>query len=542
MLIKVKAASRCDRSLNFDDETDPTAAALSMDKKRYSARVIRLTLMVSSIVLLLLFQLFWLASSYEQTYIGFHRETSALLRSTVFSIRDSLFLRDLDHLFPEEPDSGDRSGDNALLRFPGSARPGTFRVDVRRNVKWPDSLNVVSDENYHSDSGAHKNFVIRIRTNDTLSTRMLHDHYKVTIANANYTTPFIIRHIVNSLPLKKQGSMESLDLPFAGKDGGNGTVTRRALSISYQGTSEQPFHRFRNAFDDTLITEKIPLGPIHAYAAIFPNMRSNILKRIAPQLLFSILLSAITVAAFVIIYRNLRAQEQVVEMKNDFISNVTHELKTPIATVSVALEALKDFNALRNPAKTAEYLTIAQHELNRLALMTDKILKTSVFEERGVTFVTEVVQLDQIVRQVTDSLTVVLEKKRMNADIGLTGKNFQIEGSEMHLTNVVYNLLDNAIKYSPDNTSITIRLLETGDNITLSVRDRGIGIDPVYHKKIFEKFFRVPAGDVHNTRGYGLGLNYVSGVVRSHKGTIRLESAPGLGSTITIQLPKKHVH
>jgi len=282
------------------------------------------------------------------------------------------------------------------------------------------------------------------------------------------------------------------------------------------------------------------MGPIHAYAAVFPAMRVNVLKKIAPQILFSGFLTIITIAAFVVMYRNLRSQERLMEMKNDFISNVTHELKTPIATVSVALEALKDFHGLKNATRTAEYLGIAQHELNRLSLMTDKILKASSFEQQGVTFIPGVVRLDEVVKQVVQSLTVVLEKNHLTTTLHLDGSHFEITGSDMHMTNVVYNLLDNAIKYSPVNREIKIDLNEAGHEVTLMVSDQGIGIEPLHHKRIFEKFFRVPSGDVHNTRGYGLGLNYVADVVRSHGGAVTVESNPGEGSCFTIRLPVNH--
>ncbi|MEJ1238786.1 HAMP domain-containing sensor histidine kinase [Chryseolinea sp. T2] len=510
--------------------------AFSGDNKHSSARVVRLVLMVSSIVLLLLFQAFWLASSYEQAYRGFQRETSAMFRSTVFSIRDSLFLSDLEHLLPH-PDSARKYG---LTKKVTVLRSETPEMGVRRDVMWEDNMSIAgSVSNQHDSSIRHKNYVIRIRADDTLSIVALRERFKSVIAQANYTTPFTIDH--NIMPVRQfnEEPADPLNLPVIQEEG-NGSIRRRSISIGFPRSNEQRFWRIASAFKDTLTTEQIPIGPIHAYAAVFPHMRSNIIRRIAPQLLFSVFLSALTAAAFIIMYRNLRSQERVVEMKNDFISNVTHELKTPIATVSVALEALKDFNALKNPAKTSEYLNIAQHELNRLSLMTDKILKASVFEQNGVSFVIGVVKVDDIVRQVTESLTVVLDKKRIKASIKLTGTHFEMEGSDMHLTNVVYNLLDNAIKYSPTDTSIDIELMESGDELILKILDQGIGIDPAHHKRIFEKFFRVPTGDVHNTRGYGLGLNYVANVVKSHGGNISVESAPDQGSSFTIYLPRKH--
>ena len=143
--------------------------------------------------------------------------------------------------------------------------------------------------------------------------------------------------------------------------------------------------RIPQVYSDSIITEPARfIGPFNSYVAVFPDMKGVLLKEIAPQILFSALLTVIVLTSFIVIYRSLRSQQRLNDLKNDFISNVTHELKTPVATVSVALEALKDFHALDDPERTKEYLGIAQNELSRLSLMTDKILKASAFETQGV--------------------------------------------------------------------------------------------------------------------------------------------------------------
>ena len=359
------------------------------------------------------------------------------------------------------------------------------------------------------------NIFIRVKSDDTLSMDALRRRFETVIDRSAYPYEFQIRHVTALKPVL---------LSFTEPDFPPFDPRQRRIGL--------------RPFSDTLTTERAMIGPVHSYFAVFPSMRSNVIKKIMPQILFSVFLTTITIAAFVVMYRNLRTQERVMQMKNDFIGNVTHELKTPIATVSVALEALKDFHALKNPARTAEYLDIAQHELNRLSLMTDKILNASVFEQQGVAFIPGVVKLDEIVKQVTESLKVVLDKKNIQTSVSLHGSSFELKGSEMHLTNVVFNLLDNAIKYSAANTSIEISLRSNEQEINLAIQDHGMGIDKLYHKKIFEKFFRVQQGDVHNTKGHGLGLNYVADVVHSHRGDISIESSLGQGSCFTLRLPR----
>ncbi|MGD9558027.1 MAG: sensor histidine kinase, partial [Mangrovibacterium sp.] len=289
-----------------------------------------------------------------------------------------------------------------------------------------------------------------------------------------------------------------------------------------------------------------------------------------PQILFSVFLTLLIASAFIVMQRSIRSQERLMKLKNDFINNITHELKTPVATVSVAIEALKNFKALDNPELTDEYLEIAQNELNRLSLMTDKILSTSSFEKGTMTFNPEQIDLDAMIRQVLASMRLIFEKKQANVeyktDIGIPNSSrngnsgdtapvrplrnklsagekedgrFIIEGSRTHLTNVIYNLIDNALKYSSEKPLIRIRLEQKEDHLLLSVKDNGMGIQPEFHKKVFEKFFRVPTGDVHNVKGYGIGLSYVSAVVKGHGGSVTVDSAPGQGSCFSVSLPKK---
>jgi signal transduction histidine kinase len=229
------------------------------------------------------------------------------------------------------------------------------------------------------------------------------------------------------------------------------------------------------------------------------------------------------------------------EIKNDFISNITHELKTPVSTVSVALEAMQRFQALDDPKKAGEYLTIAQHELNRLVLMTDKILQTASFETRGPEMETVTFDLETAVREVIQSMKLIFEKRNMRVAYETKGSGFFVKGSRSQLITVFCNLFDNAVKYSPESSAIIVTLDAGENDITISIKDNGAGIPVMYQKKVFEKFFRVPSGDVHNIKGYGLGLSYVASVVEGHKGEINLESETGKGSCFRIRLPKNAV-
>lgn len=274
------------------------------------------------------------------------------------------------------------------------------------------------------------------------------------------------------------------------------------------------------------------------FELIIPSPNSYLLKRIAWPIAFSAFMIFLTVFTFVFLYRSLFRQQRLTELKNDFINNVTHELKTPIATVSVAIEALKNFSATNNPERTKEYLDISGNELNRLAILVDEVLKQSMFENRDVQLKKEPVDLKQLVEQTMRSMQLQFEKAEAKVSIEPHGNNFIIFADRLHITSVVFNLLDNALKYSKSNPIISISLNETAKNVSFSVTDNGIGIPSGYTNKVFEKFFRVPHGDTHNIKGYGLGLSYVLQVAKQHGGNITVKSVEGSGSTFSATFPK----
>jgi len=267
------------------------------------------------------------------------------------------------------------------------------------------------------------------------------------------------------------------------------------------------------------------------------NTNTFVLQKMWPQFLLSVVLVGLTALSFALLLRSLIQQRKLTKIKNDFISNITHELKTPIATVSVAIEALRNFDALHDPERTKEYLAISSNELQRLSFLVDKVLKLSMFEKHQVELKEEAVDLAVLVKEVVGSMKLQFEKYQAEVNVQLKGYRYGINADRLHITSVLFNLLDNALKYSKDNPSIRIDLKDETEQIFLLVSDNGIGIPAEYHKKIFDKFFRVPSGDTHNVKGYGLGLSYVSYVIQRHYGSIEVESEPGIGSRFIIKLP-----
>lgn len=292
-------------------------------------------------------------------------------------------------------------------------------------------------------------------------------------------------------------------------------------------------------FPEDLESNTITIGftkPI-SYTLSFENNTWYLLKCIIQPILISVCLLGVTVLSFVLLYRNLQQQRKLSQLKNDFISNITHELKTPIATVSVAIEALRDFDALEDLQRTNEYLEISANEMKRLSTLVDKVLKLSMFEHREITLTKEPLDLSELARGVLASMRLQFEARHATTHLKTTGRNFIITADKLHITSVLYNLLDNALKYTVKDPEITVHIIDHQQYLEIRVSDNGMGIAKEYKKKIFEKFFRIPSGNRHNTKGYGLGLSYVSHIVQSHMGFITVESEVNKGSTFSIILP-----
>lgn len=274
------------------------------------------------------------------------------------------------------------------------------------------------------------------------------------------------------------------------------------------------------------------------YQAVLLDPDTLVFKKTLPQVGFSLLLILFTSVAFVFLYRNIASQQKLAIVKNEFISNVTHELKTPIATVQVAVEALKNFNAIDDPKKTKEYLDITTAELQRLSMLVDNVLKLSMFESGRILLNKEWFDLSALLHETVESMKLQFEKAGVR--VVQTGMDtaMNVYADKLHISSVLYNLLDNALKYSRKGNLIELTLGTPLPNVVeLRVKDNGIGIAPEFQQKIFEKFFRVPSGDIHNVKGYGLGLSYVNQIVSQHDGFIEVESELGKGSTFILRLP-----
>jgi two-component system phosphate regulon sensor histidine kinase PhoR len=269
----------------------------------------------------------------------------------------------------------------------------------------------------------------------------------------------------------------------------------------------------------------------------FPNEKQFLLTELWGMLLISIILIIAIVSSFTYTITTIFRQKKLSEIKNDFINNMTHEFKTPISTISLACEALDDKTVRKSEDILDNYIGIIGEENKRLAGMAEKILQTAVLEKGQLKMKREEIDLHEVITDVVRNIRIQVEMKDGMIIPDFKAADYLLEGDKVHLTNLVYNLLDNANKYSPRKPVIRITTENHASGISLTIEDNGIGISKSEQKKIFDKLYRVSTGNIHNVRGFGLGLSYVKAIVEEHHGRISLESEVGRGSKFKIYLP-----
>ncbi len=270
----------------------------------------------------------------------------------------------------------------------------------------------------------------------------------------------------------------------------------------------------------------------------FPDMNSYIfssVRFIFPAIVFTLILLITFICTIVIVFR----QKRYTEIKNDFINNMTHELKTPIASISLAAQMLNDKSLSKNESMMTHLGTVIQDESKRLRFLVEKVLQMSMFDKKKAVFKKKKLDINELIENVARSFTLRVEHTGGKVYIEIEAIQSTIYVDEVHFQNAIFNLMDNAVKYGKPNEPLNVYLKTWNDNdhLYLSIRDTGLGIKKENLKKIFEKFYRVHTGNVHDVKGFGLGLAYVKKIIDLHGGDITVESEYKKGTTFTIKLP-----
>jgi two-component system, OmpR family, phosphate regulon sensor histidine kinase PhoR len=280
--------------------------------------------------------------------------------------------------------------------------------------------------------------------------------------------------------------------------------------------------------DDALLSHET------LYLVIYED-KNAIIKEMLWMIIASVVFTTIIILAFAVTVRTLFNQKKLSEIKSDFINNMTHELKTPLATISLAIDALTNEKVIHDTEKIKIYSSMIKEENKRMNKQVEKILQAARLEKEEIKLNIQKLNTHEIINKVADNLSLQIQEKNGILSLNLKAQSHIIDGDEVHFSNIIFNLLDNAMKYSQDKPRIEVLTLNTGNGmLSIKIKDNGIGMDKETQSRIFEKFYRAHTGNIHNVKGFGLGLSYVKAIVDAHGGKIKVESTPGKGSTFTL--------
>ncbi|HVY75105.1 MAG TPA: HAMP domain-containing sensor histidine kinase [Puia sp.] len=277
--------------------------------------------------------------------------------------------------------------------------------------------------------------------------------------------------------------------------------------------------------------------PFETLWIVIPDYKSVVMKQMRLMIFGMIFFTLIIISAFYVTVRTLLVQKKLSEIKNDFINNMTHEFKTPLATISLAVDAMRNEKVMHDRGKSEYFSNIIKEENKRMNKQVETILQAALIDRQELQLKLQPIHAHEIIKRVMDNFALQFQEKMATVKLELNARRDLMEADEVHFTNLISNLVDNAIKYSKEKLTIRIATQNTGKFVVIRIEDNGIGMNKETQRRIFEKFYRAHTGNVHNVKGFGLGLSYVKSVVDAHHGRIKVESSPGRGTAFTLEMP-----
>jgi two-component system phosphate regulon sensor histidine kinase PhoR len=277
--------------------------------------------------------------------------------------------------------------------------------------------------------------------------------------------------------------------------------------------------------------------PFETLSIIIPDYKSVVMKQMRLMIFVVIFFTLIIISAFYVTVRTLLRQKKLSEIKNDFINNMTHEFKTPLATISLAVDAMRNEKVVHDRGKSEYFSNIIKEENRRMNKQVETILQAALIDRQELQLKLQPIYAHEVIRRVMDNFALQFQEINAVVKLELNAGYDLMEADEVHFTNLISNLIDNAIKYSRDKLIIRISTQCSGKYLSIRIEDNGIGMNKETQRRIFEKFYRAHTGNVHNVKGFGLGLSYVKSVVDAHHGRIKVDSSVGKGTVFTLEMP-----
>lgn len=503
-------------------------------------------------------QIYWIDSSIQVRHEQFERSVNEAMNCVVSKLETQEAFSVID----QQSSFNNSDSQDPLTRF-HNMLPDIFDSLVTQSLDLNDSgLNI--NKNLSKD----QNFDTVFHFHDTSFYRGAHNHAKKMIRSINDSVQYYMKrsmNLVSSKMNKLSEVMQKMALEFLQKDE---NITRRIdpQTLDNLIASELKTHKVTttnynygiiNTKENKLLvakheTDKNKLMQSQYKAQLFPNdiftrpdylvlyfpgSSTWVFRKLWSELLLSILFTLIIIFVFVYTIIIIFRQKKLSDIKTDFINNMTHEFKTPIATISLAADSINNPKVYEDTEKVQYYAGIIKEENKRMNLQVEQVLKMALLDKGEFKLNFQEVDIHELISSAVEKINLQVEQRDGYISEELEATNHIIKADPVHLSNIIFNLLDNANKYSPEHPEITIKTRNTDKGIIISVSDKGIGMTKETQKKIFEKFYRVPTGNLHDVKGFGLGLSYVKVLVNAHQGTIAVKSDLGIGSTFEIFLP-----
>lgn len=375
------------------------------------------------------------------------------------------------------------------------------------------------------------------------SPELLTPELNTSIRSGEYTRKEFYRLNATNLPIEKRVDARTIEEVLQNELKDNGVQTRFGFGVFDKNskptsitTESYKEHQDNTSYSETLFTDG-DNKPLYSLSVVFPRKNFSLFKDNLPMLLGTFLSLLTILGIYIISINYMMRQKKIADIKTDFINNMSHEFKTPLATISVATDSLSNDKIATNPDKVKYYSQLIKQENLRMKKQVENVLNMSKLERNEVKLFLKETNVREMIKEITSSFQLIVQERGGTLTQEFTATKYNFKVDEFHLTNAIVNLLDNANKYSPEAPEIKIKTSNEGNWYVIEISDKGMGMDSQNTTKIFEKFFREETGNIHNVKGQGLGLTYVKRIIELHHGQISVESQKGKGSTFTVKLP-----
>jgi two-component system, OmpR family, phosphate regulon sensor histidine kinase PhoR len=513
-------------------------------------------LMSLSLIGIILVQVYWFNTSLKNNEEQFRFHVTQVIGNVVDKVQKDEAFSYIDKYKRLKDSIGKDPQKSDFLEF------GYYQRNSKTNETIIYSNNIVSEDfNLSSTFFDKKSDSLRLKNFTTKRTTEIYNNSKIDNSDIqNKTTPDIkiektgnvaildnaqfeifFKDIASARPIQERVSIEKLrnllkfyldeydvKSPFEFGIYANGLATKiksEKFHFEKENTSAMPI------FTDNEGVDKYQL------MVSFPYKKKFLFSDLLGITVLSIIFTLIILIAYTSALNQLIKQRQISEIKTDFINNMTHEFKTPIATINLALDAIKNPKVIDNPVTVKRYLQMIRDENKRMHAQVENVLRISKLEKRELDISKESNNIHDILNEAIEHINLIIEDRQGTINTQLNATRTTVLLNDVHFTNVLVNILDNAIKYSPETPIIDIVTENVKDFIVIKIKDQGLGMSKTAQKRIFEKFYREHTGNIHNVKGHGLGLSYVKQIIDDHNGEIFVESEKGKGSTFIIKLP-----